>query len=170
MTDNSAIKSDAKNTGLSDLTQQLHSKWAELPSRDQFALILLLLFLLAVGGGYGGYAVHQAASSQKENYQATVNDYFWLRAQAANIGADSNQDQNTSLDQTVAQVLSQMGAVDTQVMTVGDSVQLSFNHNNQTAASNTIGAIINSGITLKQLVMQQNPNDQSIRVQATVSR
>lgn len=164
------LPNSADNHRFSGLVQAANAKWAELPSRDQLALIILTVFLVLVVGGYGGYAMNQAANEQKETYQTAVNDYFWLRAQSSNINPNQNSEQATPLDQSLTQLMAQMGATNPQVLVLGDAVQISFSHDNQIAASNVIGAMVNSGINVQQLAMQQNPDNQVMRVQATVSQ
>lgn len=162
-------ENSAKNS-FSQLSQGARAKWSELPSRDRLALTILSVFLLVIGGGYGGYIAHNFANEKKEDYLAAVNDYFWLRAQASNISPTQGSEQDVALDQKITQLLNQVGASNTQVLNNGDAVQISFNHENQTEVSNVLGAMVNSGLKVQQLSMQQNPVDQVITVQATVKQ
>lgn len=149
----------------------LQQRWQALTTRDQWALILLALFLLALGGGYGGYEVNRAAKAQQDAYQEAVSDYFWLRGQAGNINGNlSAEDASQSLDVKVTQMLSQSGISNAQVLGVGDGVQMSFAHDNQAVVSNALDALVKQGLKLTKLNIQQNPADKSILVQATVSR
>lgn len=152
-------------------TAPLQQYWQNLSTRDQWALILLGLFLLVLLGGYGGYEINRAAKQQQQAYQDAVSDYFWLRGQAANINSNANaEDAAQSLDVTVNQLLGQSGIANAQVLTVGDGVQLSFMHDNQAVVSNAIDALVNQGLVVSRLNIQQDPSNRMIQVQATVSR
>ena len=178
----SGADSAVTTTSKTGMSSRLHAKWQNvvtplqqywqtLSSRDQWALILLALFLLVVVGGYGGYEVHRAAKGQQQAYQDAVSDYFWLRGQAANINSNFNSEEAAqSLDVTVNQLLGQSGIANAQVLAVGEGVQLSFMHDNQAVVSNALDALVKQGLTLSRLNLQQNPDNKMIQVQATVSR
>lgn len=154
----------------------LASHWQALSPRDQLALGLLSAFLLLFIGGYGGYSVHQAANQSKNDYQAQVADYFWLRAQAGNIDNNAMQANNTADGEaamppanSVSALLNNAGIVNAQVVAAGDAVQLSFNHASQAVVSTALGKLEQQGWQFTQLSMQQDPTNKSIQVQATVT-
>lgn len=154
----------------------LTSRWQTLSPRDQLALALLSAFLLLFIGGYGGYSVHQAANQSKNDYQAQVADYFWLRAQAGNIDNNAMQANNTADGEaamppanSVSALLNNAGIVNAQVVAAGDAVQLSFNHASQAVVSAALGKLEQQGWQFTQLSMQQDPTNKSIQVQATVT-
>ncbi len=169
------ISKAGRSTGLGAKWQKslapVQQRWQALSTRDQWALILLGLFLLALLGGYGGYEINRAAKDQQQAYQDAVSDYFWLRGQAANINSNVNAEEaNQSLDVTVNQLLGQSGIANAQVLAVGEGVQLSFTHDNQAVVSNALDALVQQGLTLSRLNIQQNPADRMIQVQVTASR
>ena len=154
----------------------LASRWQTLSPRDQLALALLSAFLLLFIGGYGGYSVHQAANQSKNDYQAQVADYFWLRAQAGNIDNNAMQANNTADGEaamppanSISALLNNAGIVNAQVVAAGDDVQLSFNHASQAVVSTALGKLEQQGWQFTQLSMQQDPTNKSIQVQATVT-
>ena len=154
----------------------LASHWQALSPRDQLALGLLSAFLLLFIGGCGGYSVHQAANQSKNDYQAQVADYFWLRAQAGNIDNNAMQANNTADGEaamppanSVSALLNNAGIVNAQVVAAGDAVQLSFNHASQAVVSTALGKLEQQGWQFTQLSMQQDPTNKSIQVQATVT-
>lgn len=154
----------------------LASRWQALSPRDQLALGLLSAFLLLFIGGYGGYSVHQAANQSKNDYQAQVADYFWLRAQAGNMDNNAMQANNTADGEaamppanSVSALLNNAGIVNAQVVAAGDAVQLSFNHASQAVVSAALGKLEQQGWQFTQLSMQQDPTNKSIQVQATVT-
>lgn len=154
----------------------LTSRWQALSPRDQLALALLSAFLLLFIGGYGGYSVHQAANQSKNDYQAQVADYFWLRAQAGNIDNNAMQANNTADGEgamppanSVSALLNNAGIVNAQVVAAGDAVQLSFNHASQAVVSAALSKLEQQGWQFTQLSMQQDPTNKSIQVQATVT-
>lgn len=150
------------------------SRWQLLSARDRMALTVLTLFLLLFVGGYGGYSLHQAAKQSKENYQAKVADYFWLRAQAGNIdsGASNGVDQNetaTPPASRISMALNSAGINDAQVVAMGDTVQLSFSHPSQAVVSTTLAQLEQQGWQLTQLSILQDTITQQLQVQATFS-
>ncbi|SLJ84936.1 type II secretion system protein GspM [Psychrobacter sp. DAB_AL43B] len=163
----------ARMTGYQSL---LSARWQALSPRDQLALIALSAFLLLFGGGYGGYSVHQAANNSKSEYHEQVADYFWLRAQAANIDSNALNAANPA-DGTaalppassVSTLLNNTGIVDAQVIANGDAVQLSFNHASQAVVSTALGKLEQQGWQFTQLSMQQDLITKAIQVQATVT-
>lgn len=170
VTQSSPISAEKSAGGFAQSMQGLNNKWNELSGRDQMALIILALFLVLVLGGYGGYMMHKAANEQKQTYTTAVSEYFWLRDQAANIAPAQNGNEDIAPDQKVMQILTQLGVSNPQVLNSGEALQISFSHDNQSAASNALGAMVNAGLSIEQLTMQQNPEDKVIRVQATVSQ
>lgn len=165
---------DSLSAKVSVSQQQLWSRWQSLPSRDQLALVILMVFLLVLVGGYGGYSVHQAAKASEADYQEQVADYFWLRAQAGNM--DSNalsaaQDGNAPPPATrVNNTLSSAGVTNAQVIATGNAVQLSFTHDSQAIASAALGKLEAQGWQFTQLSMQQEALTKAMQVRATVSR
>ena len=162
------------STGIKNQQNVLWSRWQLLSPRDQMALSILVVFLLLFVGGYGGYSVHQAAKNSKENYQAHVADYFWLRAQAGNI--DSTLNSATTQDGTamppassVNAVLNASGIDNAQVVAAGDAVQLSFNHASQAVVSAALVGLEQQGWQFTQLSMQQDAITKAIQVQAMVT-
>lgn len=155
--------------------QLLWSRWQALAPRDQLALSLLMVFLLLFVGGYGGYSIHQAAQSNKADYQQQVADYFWLRAQAANIDNSAlntaNTDSMVALPPAsrVSTLLNDSGINDAQVIATNDTVQLSFNHNSQAVVSAALSELQQQGLQLTQLTMQQDLITKQIAVQAAVA-
>ena len=154
----------------------LSVRWQALSSRDQLALVILSLFLLAFIGGYGSYSIHQAANERKNAYQEQVADYFWLRAQAGNIDSTAINAANTADGAAamppanrVSTLLNDSGIVNPQVVAVGDAVQLSFDHASQAVVSAALGKLEQQGWHLTQLSMQQDITDKSIQVQATIT-
>jgi type II secretory pathway component PulM len=153
----------------------LWTRWQALSPRDQFALGILLVFLLLFVGGYGGYSVHQAAKDGKSDYQEQVADYFWLRAQAGNIDSNALSAANTPDGDasmppagSVNSLLNASSINDAQVVAAGDSVQLSFTHPSQAVVSAALGKLEQQGWTFTQLSMQQDLTTKAIQVQATV--
>ena len=146
----------------------LSERWQQLPSRDQLALVLLGLFLLAVVGGYGGYKLHQSANEQQANYNQAIDEFFWLRGQAGNL-SDSTDANAQPLPERLNQQLARAGVQSLQVLPAGEAVQISFTHDNQAVISNSLGSLVDSGLSLTQLNMTQNPTSGVITVQATVS-
>ncbi|GAA0319697.1 type II secretion system protein GspM [Psychrobacter aestuarii] len=158
---------------LQQTREQMRQRWQALPKRDQWALLILALFLLMVVGGYGGYSLHQAAKDSKADYQAAIADYFWLRAQANQIDTQAAQQDTTGAIDPASQVtslLGQSGISSPQVLAVGDGVQVSFTHSSQTQASSALVALQTKGWQINQLLMQQDPNSKSIQVQATLAQ
>lgn len=162
---------------LSRYQQIMGARWQALPSRDRMALEILLLFLLLFFGGYGGYSVNQMAKKSQTNYQQQVGDYFWLRAQAANI--DSAALTNSNLQEGAADLpaaskietlLNTFGINNAQVIAAGEIVQLSFSHDSQGMVSNALGQLEQQGWQLTQLSMQQDSVTKQIQVQASVTR
>lgn len=154
----------------------LSSRWQALSPRDQLALAILSVFLLLFVGGYGGYSLHQAANSSKNDYQEQVADYFWLRAQAGNIdsntmNAASTVDGEAAMPpaNTISTLLNNSGIANVQVVAAGDAVQLSFNHASQAVVSAALGKLEQQGWKFTQLSMQQDLTNKSIQVQATVT-
>ena len=165
---------DSLSANVSASQQQLWSRWQALPPRDQLALAILMLFLLVLVGGYGGYSIHQAAKDSEADYQEQVADYFWLRAQAGNI--DSNA-LSAAAQQGTAQppatrvnsILSSAGVINAQVIATGNAVQFSFTHDSQAIASAALGKLEAQGWQFTQLSMQQDTLTKAMQVQATVS-
>ena len=152
----------------------LWTRWQVLSARDQLALGVLSLFLLLLVGGYGGYSVHQAAKNSKENYQAQVADYFWLRSQAGNIDSSlhvaDNQDGASQPPASRANaLLSASGINDAQVVAMDNTVQLSFTHPSQAVVSTTLAQFEQQGWQLTQLSIQQDALTQHLQVQAALS-
>lgn len=146
-------------------------RWQRLAARDQMALAILILFLLVFVGGYGGYSVHQSAKQSKDQYQTQVADYFWLRAQANNIDsrAVGNVDQNETAMPPASRIsaaLTSNGISDAQVVAMGDTVQLSFNHPSQAVVSNTLAQLEQQGWPLIQLSILQDTSTHHLQVQA----
>ncbi len=164
-------------TTLMDRSQSVFStRWQSLSSRDQLALAILLAFLLLFVGGYGGYSIHQGASKSKNEYQAQVADYFWLRAQASNIDSNAMQATNTADGEAamppasaVSALLNNAGIANAQVVAAGDAIQLSFNNPSQAVVSAALGKLEQNGWQFTQLSMQQDLTDKSIQVQATLT-
>lgn len=152
----------------------LQQRWDILPSRDQWALSLLAVFLVAVIGGIGGYSLHQSAADQTQAYQEAISDYFWLRGQASNVNTDaiqgdSNQNGAQAIEVRAREYLQQAGALNPQVLRNGDKVQISFEHPNQAIASKIMAGFTNQGLDITRLNMVQNNQDKSIQIQATLS-
>lgn len=160
---------------ISGYQDRVAARWQALPSRDRLALAILIGFLLLFGGGYGGYLIHQAASSSKAAYEKQVADYFWLRAQAGNI--DSSALNSAASDGTeamppasqVSTLLNQAGISNAQVAATSDAVQLSFSHPSQAVASTALAQLQQQGFALEQLTMQQDPISKQLEVQASVT-
>lgn len=153
----------------------LWSRWQILSPRDQLALGVLIVFLLLFVGGYGGYSVHQAATSSKTDYQEQIADYFWLRAQATNIDSNAINTANTQGGDavlpasSVSSLLNASGIDNAQVIATGDAVQLSFTNPSQAVVSAALGKLAQQGWQFIQLSMQQDPATKQVDVQATVS-
>ena len=158
---------------LSAIRTPLQQRWQALPSRDQWALAILGLFLLLVVGGYGGYSLHQAAKDSKADYQEAVADYFWLRAQADQIDAQTAMQDNGAVSDPASQVttlLTQSGISTPQVLAVGDGVQVSFTQQSQAQTSSALVNLQAKGWQIEQLVIQQDPSSKVMQVQATLNR
>lgn len=170
---------ETKTGSLSDRMHRyqtvLSTRWQALSPRDQLALTVLSVFLFLFVGGYGGYTVHQAASASKNDYQAQIADYFWLRAQASNIDSSAMSADTAAGDtppispaNSVSAQLSKSGITNAQVAAVGDTVQLSFNHSSQAVVSTALGRLEQQGWQFTQLSMQQDLATKAIQVQAAV--
>lgn len=176
--DRSAKRRALSNTALtahaSRYQEALRLRWQALSSKDQLALSLLMLFLLVIIGGYGGYSLHMAAKDSKENYQEHVADYFWLRAQAGNIDSSvsadmaKNGDASLSPASQINTVLNTAGISDAQVIASGESVQIAFSHDSQASVGRALANLEQQGWTLTTLSMQQDPITKRIEVQAAV--
>lgn len=150
-------------------------RWQALPARDRLALSVLLLFLLLLGGGYGGYTVHQSAKANKANYQQQVSDYFWLRAQSGNINSEAlaASSESGATDQPPASrmnaLLNQSNIDNAQVVATGDAVQLSFSNSSQAVVSAALGKLEQQGWQFTQLSIEQDLSSKQIQVQAMVT-
>ncbi|MEN6670540.1 type II secretion system protein GspM [Psychrobacter sp. B38] len=171
-----SIENHALGTLMNRYQNVLSMRWQSLSPRDQLALAILSAFLLLFVGGYGGYSVHQAANNSKNDYQAQVADYFWLRAQASNIDSNAMQAANTADGEAamppasaVSTLLNNSGIANAQVVAAGDAIQLSFNHASQAVVSAALGKLEQQGWQFTQLSMQQDLTDKSIQVQATIT-
>lgn len=178
-----ALSDNSIGTGSSVLSERMNSyqnilssRWQALSPRDQLALAILSAFLLLFVGGYGGYSLHQAANSSKNDYQEQVADYFWLRAQAGNIDSNAMNTASTVDGEaamppanTISTLLNNSGIANAQVVAAGDAVQLSFNHASQAVVSAALGKLEQQGWQFTQLSMQQDLTNKSIQVQATVT-
>lgn len=148
--------------------------WRALSPRDQLALSVLLVFLLLVIGGYGGYSVHHTAQERKADYQEQVADYFWLRGQAGNINANARH--STPVDsanippaQAISTLLNTAGINNPQVVAAAETVQLSFTHPSQETVSAALNTLQQQGWQLSQLSIQQDTRTFELQVQATVT-
>jgi type II secretory pathway component PulM len=152
----------------------LRSRWQTLSPRDQFALGLLLVFLLLFVGGYGGYSAHQAAKDSKADYQEQVADYFWLRAQAGNVdstalsAANAQDGEAMPPASSVNAALNASGIDNAQVVAAGNAVQLRFTHGSQAVVSAALARLEQQGWQFTQLSMQQDTITKQIQVQAMV--
>ncbi|MGM8887020.1 MULTISPECIES: type II secretion system protein GspM [unclassified Psychrobacter] len=171
-----SLATNALSARVNNYQNALWSRWQVLSSRDQMALVILLVFLLLFVGGYGGYSVHQAAKESKSNYQEQVADYFWLRSQAANIdpnalNAASNQDGADAMPPAsrVNTALNSSGIDNAQVVANGAGVQLSFSHPSQATVSAALGKLEQQGWQFTKLLMQQDVATKQVQVQATVT-
>ena len=166
-------KSSALSAQISSYQSILATRWQALSARDQLALMLLSAFLLLFVGGYGGYSVHQAANTSKNEYQEQVADYFWLRAQAGNIDSNALNAASTAdampPASSISALLNNSGIADAQVIAAGDAVQLSFTHPSQAVVSGALGKLEQQGWQFTQLSMQQDLVTKAIQVQATVT-
>lgn len=158
---------------ISGYQQKMASRWQALPSRDRMALGLLMLFLAVFVGGYGGYSLNQMAQQSKISYHSQVADYFWLRAQSANIDNQALTAQVGGVDMPPASkvetVLNASGINDAQVIAAGESVQFSFSHASQGIVSNVLGQLEQQGWQFSQLSLQQDISTKQIQVQATIA-
>lgn len=157
---------------ISDYQHKIASRWQALPSRDRMALGVLMLFLVLFVGGYGGYSLNQMAKKSKSAYQSQVEDYFWLRAQSANIDSTAlTAQQGDALPPAskVERILNASGIHDAQIIAAGESTQLSFSHASQSIVSNALGRLEQQGWQFSQLSLQQESATQHIQVQATLA-
>lgn len=144
--------------------------WQHLAPRDKLALSVLMLFFIIMVGGYGGYSMHMAAQKSKLDYQNQVADYFWLRAQAANIDTNkAHQETSQPPANQVNSVLSAMGIMGAQVVAMGNDIQLSFSHPSQAVVANTLSQLEQQGAQLSKLIIQQDATSKVLSVQATLS-
>lgn len=141
-------------------------KFAQLPRRDQMALLGLAVFLVLFVFGFGGWELHQKANTAQKNYNQATNDLFWLRSQSANI--NPNQSQSTTTADSVRQVLAQSG-VNAQVSENGDTIQVNFSHSQGAVINNVFNQISQQGFTIKQLQINQ-ATPQNLEVQSVLSR
>lgn len=158
---------------LSHYQRTLENHWQALSSRDQLALVVLILFLLLFVGGYGGYSVHQAAKKSQSAYQEQIADYFWLRSQAGNIDpsalSESQDDANAMPPASRVNSILQTSGIDrAQVIAANEGVQLSFNHPSQAVVSAALGKLEQQGGRFSQLSIQQDAVTKQMQVQATI--
>ena len=170
----SASATSVLSTRITQYHNMVWTRWQLLSARDQMALAVLMLFLLLFIGSYGGYSLQQAAKQSKENYQAQVADYFWLRAQAGNIDirASDEVDQNETATPPASRIstaLNGAGINDAQVVAMGDTVQLSFSHPSQAVVSTILAQLEQQGWQLTQLSILQDAITKQLQVQATIS-
>ncbi len=162
-----------KQNKFSQNMQQLGDKWHGLASRDKLALSVLLVFLFAFFGVYGGWELQQKSQKQQEKFDKKVSDYFWLRSQASNLKEQNSQsgDSNNPPQQQVIASFQQIGIQDAQVVANSDSVQFSFQHESPALINHALTQLQNEGYKIGQLQMiQENANNQSvIRVQGAIS-
>ncbi len=151
--------------------QQIGEKWHGLASGDKLALSVLVLFLFAFFGIYGGWELQQNANKQLEKFDKKVSDYFWLRSQANNLKEQNSQDPSNPPPQQITASLQQVGIQEVQVVANNDSVQFSFQHESPALVNHALTQLQNQGLQIKQLQMiQENVNNQSlIKVQGVIN-
>ncbi len=152
--------------------QQISEKWHGLASRDKLALAVLLLFLFAFFGIYGGWELQQNRQKQQEKFDKKVSDYFWLRSQAGNLKEQNLQGLDPSNpQQQITTSLQQVGIQDAQVVVNNDSVQFSFQHESPALINHALTQLQNEGYQIGQLQMiQETANNQSIiKVQGMIN-
>lgn len=89
----------------------VRSRFDAMPTRDQRAMVLLLIAVL-IGGAYFGiyYPIQQWHSASVSELNDTLDDYEWLQARAGRVMAiqqNARQGQAGSREQSLSSVVSQ---------------------------------------------------------------
>lgn len=154
--------SNSMDTAVAPLIQ----RFGQLPRRDQFALSMLMVFLVLFTFGFGGWTLHQKANASQKDYDKTLTDIFWLRSQAGNINQNQTAQPLNKAD-AVRQSLTQLG-IQAQVVENNGAIQVSFSHPQPAVVNNVFNQLAQQGLTISQLQINQ-PSVDKLEVQAVLN-
>ncbi len=137
----------------------LSQKWQALSSKDRTALLVLVVFFVAVGGYLLVDGAHQFAKTQEQNYTKALEDYLWLHNQAPYI-TQSRKD-----IQALNQRLSELG-VTAEVVVEAEQARITLEQDGANVSA-MLAQLEQDGYLIQELMLQKTESG-SIAAQVVV--
>lgn len=153
-------------TKINQQLDQAQLMFGRLPKRDQFALLILTVFLTVFMIGGGGYWLHHKAETAQANADQQRQLLLWMRGQASHLQASSGPAQPLSV--IVQDSAAQQGLTVTQSETSG-RLMVTTSHQSFAVLGTWLTRLAQSGIQIDQLDIEQQVGG-ILQLQATLTK
>lgn len=152
------------NQGFENFSTKIQDRLAQLPARDRFALIALLIFLVTTGIACLLWFTHQGAMKQQERVTELKDTITWMQSNAVQF---STQGAELGSVNDKIQRLGQQQGLSVQLQEQNGQSQFVVSHQNYAVLANFLTQLAQQSVSIVALDMQKQ-TDGLIQLKATV--